>query len=415
MTFRDRVIELRRIRACDLKPNGRNWRTHPEKQRRAFRAILGEVGFAGAELAYASERNGGALTLIDWHMRQDEAGEAEIPCVVTDLTDAEADKMLAVFDPIAAMAGADKDKLDGLLHEIQTGSEDLAAMLQALAKDAGCEWSRNGEVIEDEVPEPPVNPITKPGDLWLLGEHRLLCGDSTKAEDVARLMGEETAVLMNTDAPYGIDYAALKNGIPRSGFKDIQARGGDIANDDLTCGPELQEFLERMIKAAIPHMVANPAFYFWHPMLTQGTFFAAAAADILIHRQIVWIKPHMVLTRSGMYHWQHELCFYGWIRGKPCLWRADKSQTSVWKCGEGQQDRVHPTQKPVELFARPINNHTREREVCYEPFSGSGSQLIAAEQLSRRCFAMELEPRYVDVAVQRWEKLTGKSAVLEAT
>lgn len=138
---------------------------------------------------------------------------------------------------------------------------------------------------------------------------------------------------------------------------------------------------------------------------------AAAAADILIHRQIIWVKPHMVLTRSGQYHWKHELCFYGWIRGTPCHWYGNKSQVSVWEIGESQRGRQHPTQKPVALFLPPIHNHTQPGDAVYEPFSGSGSQFIAAEQTDRRCIGIELEPRYVQVAIDRWEAFTGKKAV----
>jgi DNA modification methylase len=267
----------------------------------------------------------------------------------------------------------------------------------------------------EATPEPPVNPVSRTGDIWLLGKHRLLCGDSTKAADVAALMGTEKAVLMNTDPPYGVDYAAVKNGIPRSGFRDIQARGGDIVNDDLTDGVALQAFLEKAIRSAIPHMDERAAFYFWHPMLTQGTFFAAAAAaDILIHRQIIWVKPHMVLTRSGQYHWRHELCFYGWVRGKQCPWYGNKSQTSVWDDLQVDDiERSHPTQKPTELFERPILNHTRVGEIAYEPFSGSGSQIIAAERQNRRCFALEITAPYVDVAVLRWQTFTKAEATLE--
>jgi DNA modification methylase len=252
------------------------------------------------------------------------------------------------------------------------------------------------------------------GDRFTLGRHRLLCGDSTVAEDVGQVLGRARAVLMNTDPPYGVDYAAVKNGIPRSGFRDIQARGGDITNDDLTDGAVLQAFLERMIRAAVPHLSKAPAFYLWHPMLTQGTFFAAAAAaaDVLIHRQIIWVKPHMVLTRSGQYHWKHELCFYGWIRGKPCPWFGGKGQVSVWEVGAAETDgeRVHPTRKPVELFRRPIANHCRPGDTIYEPFAGSGSQLIAAEQTGVVCAAIELEPRYCQVTIDRWEAFTGKKA-----
>jgi DNA modification methylase len=226
-------------------------------------------------------------------------------------------------------------------------------------------------------------------------------------------MGGERAGLMNTDPPYGVDYAKLKKGMP--GFTSLD-RDGPIENDELTDGPALQAFLESVIRVAVPHLTERPAFYLWHPMLTQGTFFAAAAAaaaaDILIHRQIIWVKPQMVLTRSGMYHWKHELCFYGWIRGKQPPWYGDKCQVSVWELGETTRDRVHPTQKPVALFAPPMTNHTHEGDLCYEPFSGSGSQIIAGTQLNRRVFAMEVAPAYVDVCVARWEKFTGRKAEL---
>ena len=312
------------------------------------------------------------------------------------------------WDPAALSAQLDDLRSDDSIDELTTGfSASEIDDLLASSTDGGL-------VNEAETPETPVEPVSRTGDLWLLGSHRILCGDSTDPDCVSLVMDGQRAGLMNTDPPYGIDYAATKNGIPRSGFRDIQARGGDIKNDDITEGEELQRFLERMIHAAIPHLVDAPAFYLWHPMLTQGTFFAAAA-DILIHRQIIWVKPHMVLTRSGMYHWKHELCFYGWIRGKPCLWLGDKSQVSVWEVGEKQQGRVHPTQKPVELFARPILNHLRAGEICYEPFAGSGSQIVAAEQLNRRCYAIELEPKYVDVCCKRWANATGKPPVLESS
>lgn len=374
-------------------------------QQNALRGVLSEVGYCDALLA--REAADGGLVLLDGHLRAETTPDSEVPVLILDVDEAEANKILATLDPLASLAEADPAKLDSLLRDIDTGSDALQEMLAELAKDNGL--YKTPEIIEDEVPEPPADPVTKPGDLWLLGEHRLLCGDSTKAEDVARLMSGGKAVLMNTDPPYGVDYHGLKKGM--NGFNSLK-RDGAIENDELTSGPELQAFLESMIRTAVPHMVANPAFYFWHPMLTQGTFFAAAAAaDILIHRQIVWVKPRMVLTRSGMYHWQHELCFYGWIRGKPCLWAADKKQTSVWNCGEALAGRMHPTQKPVELFARPINNHTREGEIVYEPFSGSGPQFIAAEQLGRRCYGLEISAAYTDVCVQRWEALTGGKAV----
>jgi DNA modification methylase len=280
--------------------------------------------------------------------------------------------------------------------------DDLYKTLEADIKAA--EVPGGGNTDPDAVPDPPKVPVTQPGDLWVLGEHRLLCGDSTKAEDVARLMDGAKAAVMNTDPPYGIDYTAIKAGMISTQWKAIE-------NDELTDGRALQEFLERAIRTAVPHLTKTCAFYLWHPMLTQGTFFAAAAAaDILIHRQIIWVKPQLILTRSGMYHWKHELCFYGWVRGHPPPWYGEKNQTSVIEAGRDQDAGQHPTQKPVALFEFPMLNHTRRGGICYEPFSGSGSQIIAGQRLGRSVRAMELDTGYCDVAVTRWEAFTGRKA-----
>ncbi len=241
-----------------------------------------------------------------------------------------------------------------------------------------------------------------------LAEHRILAGDCTSESVVARLMDGARAVLMNTDPPYGVNYGDIANSRTRAAAKkkgqpatDYESQPyDDIENDDLD-GAELQAFLEKAIKAALPALCENPAFYLWHPMLTQGAFFAAAAAaaDILIHRQIIWAKPSLILGR-GDYHWKHELCFYGWIRGKRCAWLAGHDQTTVWEMGR-ENDKVHPTQKPVELFTRPIQNHTHAGDVVYEPFSGSGSQFVAAEQTGRLCYGLDIIPKYVAVALER--------------
>ena len=261
----------------------------------------------------------------------------------------------------------------------------------------------------DDVPEVAKKAVSRTGDLWLLGGHRLLCGDSTKADDVARLMGGEKAVLMATDPPYGVAYDNSER--PNPGVAKPR-----VANDEHTDGPKMQAFLEAMLQAAMPCMSDTAAFYFWHPMLTQGTYVAAAAAaaGILIHRQIIWVKPGLLLGR-GDYHWRHELCFYGWRQGHRCAFYGQRNQDTVWNVGydKDRNEWNHATPKPVALWERPLVNHVKPGETVYEPFSGSGSQIIAAEKAGAMCAAMEIVDLYVDVAARRWEKYTGKTATLD--
>jgi len=251
----------------------------------------------------------------------------------------------------------------------------------------------------DDVPEERATDI-QVGDLFELGQHRLLCGDSTKAEDVGRVFNSEKAALLSTDPPYGVAY-----GVETGGDKYKP-----IANDQ-NDGPRLQAFLEKVFRSALPYLRDDAAWYLWHAQLTQGFFAAAAAAAaaVHIHRQIIWVKPSLILGH-GDYHWRHELCFYGWRDGSRCRWMGDRKQTTVWEVGR-EYDGVHPTQKPVELFTRPMQFNTEAKDICYEPFCGSGTQIIAAEQLHRRCYAIEIEPRYIQVAIDRWEAFTGQQAV----
>lgn len=303
----------------------------------------------------------------------------------------------------------DIDNLDPFFSQAEIDEMTLASIANENEEE------KSGNNDPDEIPDVQSEAISFPGSLWTLGSHRLLCGDSTNKDDVVRLMNGKKSGLMNTDPPYGVDYSKTKDGIPRPGFKDHQEKWGDIINDDLE-GKNLQIFLEKVFSNILPYL-DRAAWYLWHAHLTQGYFAAAAAAaaaNVLLHRQIIWKKPGFVLTRSGMYHWAHEPCFYGWVKGQQPKWLGNKSQTSVWEIGrDTDHGKMHQTQKPVELFKIPILNHLEVGEICYEPFCGSGSQIVAAEQLSRRCYAMELDPRYVDVIIRRWQEFTGQSAVLD--
>lgn len=398
--FRSRIVGEGQEAPDQLLANPRNWRVHPKEQVDALDGLLRQVGWVQRVIVNRTTGH-----VVDGHARVALAlrrSEPSVPVLYVELTEAEEALVLAALDPIAGMAGTDQAMLDELLADVEAQGEGLRAMLDGLSSDDG---GTEGLTDEEDAPEVPDAPASAAGDVWLLGAHRLMCGDSTSAESVSRLMAGEKAVLMQTDPPYGIAYNSA----------DLHINGrvehADIENDDLD-GEVLQAFLESVIRAAVPHLEPKTAFYLWHPMLTQGTFFAAAAAaDILISRQIIWAKPSMVFGR-GEYHWQHELCFYGWRRGNRPPFYGPRNQTTLWQIGR-ETSKDHPTAKPVQLWVAPIENHTNAGELMYEPFSGSGSQIIAAERTGRRCFAMELAPRYVDVAVKRWQAFTGQAATLE--
>lgn len=270
--------------------------------------------------------------------------------------------------------------------------EELTRWLSAADDKAGL-------TDADEVPPLPENPVTQPGDLWLLGEHRLMCADSTNADDVAKLLDGNTPFLMATDPPYGVDYDPEWR--HRSGLNDSD-RIGKVANDHRVDWTDAYKLF--------PGTVA----YCWH----AGVFSAQVAshleaAGFEVRAQIIWRKPRFVISR-GHYHWGHEPCWYAVRPGRAggSKWCGDRSQSTVWDVAQRDDtgDTVHGCQKPVECMSRPIRHHGGNGDDVYDPFVGSGTTIIAAEQRGRRCFAMELDPRYCDVAVQRWEHFTGKKA-----
>ncbi|MFC7541062.1 site-specific DNA-methyltransferase [Siccirubricoccus deserti] len=252
------------------------------------------------------------------------------------------------------------------------------------------------------VPEPPEDPVTRPGDLWRLGQHRLLCGDATSATDVARLLGNARPHLMATDPPYGVNYDP---GWRNEAGVSATMRTGKVANDDRADW--------RAAWALFPGDVA----YVWHAGVHARTVIESLeAAGFVIRSQIVWAKPRLVLGR-GDYHWQHEPCLYAVRKGATGHWQGARDQTTLWSIGNGGPEdlaTVHGTQKPVECMRRSIVNNSVAGEAVYEPFCGSGTTIIAAETAGRVCLAMEVSPAYCDVAIERWQAMTGQPAVLDA-
>jgi DNA modification methylase len=326
-------------------------------------------------------------------------GWKQIEIVRTGLTGSDATAYAIADNRTAELAEWDDDALAQTLAALQIEDESLALDTGFDAKDIDALLAPE-EVTEDEVPEPPADPITKPGDLWLLGEHRLLCGDSTKAEDVARLMSSSKADMVLTDPPYGVAYVGKT--------KDALT----VENDALD-----ESSLSRLVTAAFDNAQSisrNGAY--WYATVPARPLHILFADDWkrrgILRQIMVWAKDSMVLGHSE-YHYQHEPILFGWIPGERHL-NKDRTRTTLWTYDRPKASREHPTMKPIELWSQAVKDGSRAGETIFDPFLGSGTTLIAAEQLGRKCYGMEISPAYCDVIVKRWETLTGKKATLEA-
>jgi len=390
-------VELIRVRAGDLAPNPSNWRTHPPKQRAALRGLLRQIGYADALLA---RREGDSLVLIDGHLRKSLDPEQMVPVLVLDLTEEEADVLLATLDPLAALAGAHPPALAELLSRGKTSNTTVRELLENLARSAGLPVRRL-LADPDWAPPPPPKPKTRPGDLWVIGAHRLLCGDATERAHLERLMAGESARVLWTDPPYGVSYEGKT---PRS----LRIENDGAGN--------LRAFLHRAFAAIDAVLAPGAAIYVCHPAgPLQASFLRAFTAQGWHLRQsLVWVKDCMVLGRAD-YQWRHEPILYGFSagggrRGRGSkAWFGGNSQTSVFEIPRPKASREHPTMKPVELVRRHLANSSRDADPVLDPFAGSGSTLVAAELLGRRGFGMELDPAYCDVALARLAELTGES------
>jgi DNA modification methylase len=433
MHIRDRIKELRRVRAGDLRPHPKNWRFHPESQRNALRGLLAEIGYADTLLT--RELPDGSLQIIDGHLRAETTPDSLVPVLVTDLTEEEAEKVLLTLDPLASMATADKDNLESLLASLKFESPDVSAMLEELATEFKIDpqaMNIQGQTDPDDIPEPPDEPITRRGDLWILGDHRLLCGDSSDPEDVDRLLDGATIHLVNTDPPYNVCVEPRSNNAIAAGLssfeithhqgldlarhpdkakptgKKLRAKDRPLANDfvpDDEFNRLLLAWFGNLARALLPGRL----FFVWGGYSNIRNYPAALeACGLYFSQQIIWVKEHPVLTRK-CFLGNHEWCFFGWREGAAHHWYGPTNATDVWSVKKvNPQSMVHLTEKPVELATRAIQYSTRPGENVLDLFGGSGSTLIAAEQTARRALLMEIDPLYCDVIVTRWEQFTGK-------
>jgi DNA modification methylase len=389
-----------------LAPYARNARTHSEEQVAQIAASIREFGFNAPVLV---DETG---TLIAGHGRllaAQSIGMAAVPAVrIAHLTEAQRRAYVIADNQIALNAGWDEALLASELRELSVEGLDLDLLgfdADRLDELLTLEPDGSGGLTDpDETPEVEPDPHTQPGDVWLLGRHRIVCGDCTDAEAVRLALAGAKPHLMVTDPPYGVDYdpAWRDRAAPK---KDGSKRAdGKVLNDDRDDWAEAW--------ALFPGAVA----YVWHGHRQVSTMQRQLeACDFDMRAHIIWGKSRLVLGR-GHYHAQHESCWYAVRRGATGHWRGDRSQTTLWSIDTNRSnDTGHGTQKPIDCMKRPIENNSLPGDTVYEPFSGSGTTLIAAEMTGRRCLALELSPAYVDVAVRRWQNFTGQQAVLERT
>jgi len=408
IVVRDRVKELRRVKASELVPNEKNWRRHDKPQADALKGLLQQIGYAGALLA--RELPDGRLKLLDGHLRRDTTPDMKVPVLVLDVTEEEGDAILLTFDPVSAMAQADKTQLEALLATVRTEDKAIAAMLERVAGESAWQVAEQKEILD---PEPQIDKAvelqkkwgTELGQLWQIGPHRLVCGDCRDEGTVGRLWadGGPKLRMVWTDPPYGIAYESTGRRITRESRGD-PSPNRPIGND----GSEraAAACFTKAIALALRFAEVGVCFYAAVPMGAALPFFIAAFNEggLSFKHSLVWVKQQMVFGRAD-YHYRHELILYGWIENGAHYFTDDRTQDSVFEVDRPHSSEFHPTTKPVELIARMVKNSSREGELVYDPFCGSGTTLLAAHQLGRIGYGVEIDPGYVAVTLERMTQL----------
>ena len=388
------TVKLEQVPIDKLVPYARNARTHSKEQIAQLRASLREFGFVSPAVIDSK------YNILVGHGRVQaarEEGYKTIPCVFAEnLTDAQKRAYILADNQLALNAGWDEEMLSVELSDLKDESFDLSLLgfdekdlekLMAGPDDGGAQ----DDDFDLSAALEKASFVEK-GDLWTVGKHRLLCGDATSPEDVERLMGGKTANLILTDPPYGVSFKA--------------SDGLTIENDSLK-GDEFYKFLLSAFTNMAAHLEKGGAAYVFHAD-TEGLNFRKAFIDAGFHLSgvCIWVKNSLVLGRSD-YQWQHEPILYGFLQNGKHPWYSDRKQTTIWNFNKPKRNKDHPTSKPLDLLSYPIKNSSQENAIVLDTFGGSGSTMMACEQMNRICYMSELDPKYASVILRRYVEDTG--------
>lgn len=389
--------QLETIQIDALIPYARNSRTHSDAQVAQIASSIKEFGFTNPVLI---DGGGGIIAGHGRVLAARKLGMSEVPCIrLEHLTDAQKRAYVIADNRLALNSGWDTEMLKVEFADLQELGFDLELTgfdldeIKELLAPVGTE----GLTDPDDAPPLPETPRTVPGDIWVMGKHRLLCGDSTSMDDLAKLCEGQLVDMWLTDPPYNVAY--------EGGTKEKLTIKNDSMGDD-----QFRQFLRDAYTAADTVMKPGAVFYIWHAD-SEGYNFRGAAKDAgwTVRQCLIWKKSSMVMGRQD-YHWKHEPCLYGWKEGASHLWAADRKQTTILEFEKPSRNGEHPTMKPVALFEYQLLNNTKGGDQVLDSFGGSGTTLIAAEKNGRVARIMELDPKYCDVIVKRWQDFTGKIA-----
>jgi site-specific DNA-methyltransferase (adenine-specific) len=399
-------MQIEQIKTEKLIPYARNSRLHSSEQVAQISASIREFGFNNPVLI---DNDHGIIAGHGRVLAAQKLGLDEVPCLrLSHLTDIQKRAYIIADNRLAETGGGwDTELLALEIEDLRLEDFDIdltgfdADALDAMF-DGMEEESTPGLTDEDEVPEAPEEPVSKLGDVWILGRHRVMCGDSTSIDEIEKLSGGIKVDMWLTDPPYNVAYEGKT--------KDALKIKNDSMSDD-----NFRQFLRDCCVAADAAMKPGAVFYIWHAD-SEGYNFRGAAKDAgwKVRQCLVWKKQTMVMGRQD-YHWKHEPCLYGWKDGAGHLWASDRTQTTILEFDRPSRNGEHPTMKPVALFEYQMLNNTKGGDIVMDSFGGSGTTIIAAEKNGRNAVVMELDPKYVDVIIKRWQDFTGQTAILEST